>query len=248
MPNGGKLTIETANCYLDEAYVEEIAEPVRHGQYVMVAVTDTGSGMDKATLEKAFEPFFTTKEVGKGTGLGLSQVYGFVRQSAGHVKIYSEVNEGTTVKIYLPRYQGEVNSVKIQDRRTDAAHAIGNETILVVEDDDALRNFTTESLRELGYRVLEAASGAAALQILGNNNDVDLLFTDVVMPGGVNGRQLADDTARRRPMLKVLFTTGYTRNAIVHHGRLDPGIHLLSKPFSFQELAARVRARLDASD
>jgi PAS domain S-box-containing protein len=248
MPNGGKLTIETANCYLDEAYVGEIAEPVRHGQYVMIAVTDTGSGMDKATLEKAFEPFFTTKEVGRGTGLGLSQVYGFVRQSAGHVKIYSEASEGTTVKIYLPRYQGESDSVKIKDVASDAARAIGKETILVVEDDEALRGYTTESLRELGYRVLEAASGAAALEILGKDNDIDLLFTDVVMPGGINGRQLADDIARSRPMLKVLFTTGYTRNAIVHHGRLDPGIHLISKPFSFQELATRVRARLDAAD
>jgi PAS domain S-box-containing protein len=245
MPSGGKLTIETANCYLDEAYVREIAEPVMHGQYVMVAVADTGSGMDKATLEKAFEPFFTTKDVGKGTGLGLSQVYGFVRQSAGHVKIYSEVGEGTTVKIYLPRHRGESDAVKPEDGPSDAPRAIGNETILVVEDDDALRAYTTESLRELGYRVLEAANGAAALEILGNDSEIHLLFTDVVMPGGINGRQLADVTSHRRPTLKVLFTTGYTRNAIVHHGRLDPGIHLISKPFSFQELAARIRARLD---
>ena len=248
MPNGGKLTIETANCYLDEAYVGEIAEPVMQGQYVMVAVTDTGSGMDKATLQKAFEPFFTTKDVGKGTGLGLSQVYGFVRQSAGHVKIYSEVGEGTTVKIYLPRHRGESDSVKAEEGTFDAARAIGEETILVVEDDDALRAYTTESLRELGYRVLEAASGAAALEILSNDSDIDLLFTDVVMPGGINGRQLANNTTHRRPMLKVLFTTGYTRNAIVHQGRLDPGIHLISKPFSFLELATRIRARLDAPD
>jgi PAS domain S-box-containing protein len=247
MPNGGKLTIETANCYLDEAYVGEIAEPVMHGQYVMVAVTDTGSGMDKDTLEKAFEPFFTTKEVGKGTGLGLSQVYGFVRQSAGHVKIYSEVGEGTTVKIYLPRHRGESDSVKVEDGPSDAARAIGKETILVVEDDDALRAYTTECMRELGYRVLEAASGVAALEILSNDNDIDLLFTDVVMPGGINGRQLADEACRRLK-LKVLFTTGYTRNAIVHHGRLDPGIHLISKPFSFHELATRIRARLDTPD
>jgi len=247
MPSGGKLTIETANCYLDEAYVGDIAEPVMQGQYVMVAVTDTGSGMDKATLEKAFEPFFTTKEVGKGTGLGLSQVYGFVRQSAGHVKIYSEVSEGTTVKIYLPRHRGESDSVKAAAAPSDAARAIGKETILVVEDDEALRAYTTECMRELGYRVLEAANGAAALEILRNDSDIDLLFTDVVMPGGINGRQLADE-ARRRVKLKVLFTTGYTRNAIVHHGRLDPGIHLISKPFSFQELAKRIRARLDAPD
>jgi PAS domain S-box-containing protein len=248
MPHGGKLTIETANCYLDEAYVGNIPEPVTRGQYVMIAVADTGSGMDKATLAKAFEPFFTTKEVGKGTGLGLSQVYGFVRQSAGHVKIYSELSEGTTVKIYLPRHRGESDSVKIEDGPSGAAHAIGKETILVVEDDDALRAYTTESLRELEYRVLEAASGAAALDILSNDRDVDLLFTDVVMPGGFNGRQLADEATRRQPKLKVLFTTGYTRNAIVHHGRLDPGVHLISKPFSFRELATRIRARLDAQD
>jgi PAS domain S-box-containing protein len=247
MPNGGKLTIETANCYLDEAYVGEIAEPVMQGQYVMVAVTDTGSGMDKATLAKAFEPFFTTKDVGKGTGLGLSQVYGFVRQSSGHVKIYSEVDEGTTVKIYLPRHRGQSDSVKAEAASSNVPRAIGKESILVVEDDDALRTYTTECMRELGYRVLEAANGGAALEILGNDKDIDLLFTDVVMPGGINGRQLADE-ARRRLKLKVLFTTGYTRNAIVHHGRLDPGIHLISKPFSFQELATRIRLRLDSPD
>lgn len=248
MPNGGKLTIETANCYLDEAYVGEITEPVMRGQYVMIAVSDSGSGMDKATREKAFEPFFTTKEVGKGTGLGLSQVYGFVRQSAGHVKIYSELGEGTTVKVYLPRQRGEMDSVKIEDSPGTIARAIGKEVVLVVEDDDALRAYTTESLRELGYHVLEAASGAAALEVLAKDKDVDLMFTDVVMPGGVNGRQLADEVARRGLKLKLLFTTGYTRNAIVHEGRLDPGIHLIGKPFSFQELASRVRARLDAPD
>ena len=248
MPNGGKLTIETANCYLDETYVGEIIEPVMRGQYVMVAVTDTGTGMDKATLEKAFEPFFTTKEVGRGTGLGLSQVYGFVRQSAGHVKLYSELGEGTTVKIYLPRHRGEEASTKTEDGPANVARAIGEETILVVEDDDALRAYTTDSLRELGYRVLEAASGAVALEILSKDRNVDLLFTDVVMPGGINGRQLADEAARRGIKLKVLFTTGYTRNAIVHHGRLDPGIHLISKPFSFQELASRIRSRLDTPD
>jgi PAS domain S-box-containing protein len=248
MPNGGKLTIETANCHLDETYVGGIAEPVAQGQYVMIAVADTGSGMDKATLDKAFEPFFTTKEVGRGTGLGLSQVYGFVRQSAGHVKIYSELGEGTTVKIYLPRHRGETDSMKPEDGAIGAARAIGIETILVVEDDAALRAYTMESLRELGYRVLEAASAAAALDILGNDRDVNLLFTDVVMPGGVNGRELANEAMRRQPDLKVLFTTGYTRNAIVHHGRLDPGVHLISKPFSFAELANRIRARLDAPD
>jgi PAS domain S-box-containing protein len=247
MPNGGKMTIETANCYLDDAYVEGLDEPVMRGQYVLVAVADTGMGMNRDTAERAFEPFFTTKDVGKGTGLGLSQVYGFVRQSSGHVKIYSELGEGTTVKIYLPRHLGAKHAAKA-DFVPEAARAIGAESILVVEDDDGLRTYATEILRELGYLVLVAANGADALRILDANRDIDLLLTDVVMPGGINGRQLADEAVRRRPALKVLFTTGYTRNAIVHHGRLDPGTHLISKPFSFQELAAKVRSRLDAAE
>ena len=245
MPAGGKVTIETANCYLDEAYVASIPEPVDVGQYVLIAVTDSGAGMDKATLERVFEPFFTTKEVGKGTGLGLSQVYGFVRQSAGHVKVYSEPGEGTTVKIYLPRYIGTEDQPEETYPPRASAHAIGSETILVVEDDDTLRAYTVEMLGELGYRVLMAADGAAALEILDRSNDIDLLFTDVIIPGGLNGRQLADEAARRQPRLKVLFTTGYSRNAIVHHGRLDPGVHMIAKPFSLDDLGAKVRALLD---
>ncbi len=244
MPSGGKVTIETANCDLDETYVRTVAEPVKSGQYVLIAVADTGIGMDQLTLEKAFEPFFTTKDVGKGTGLGLSQVYGFVRQSSGHVKIYSELGAGTTVKIYLPRHLGETDGAKA-DSLPQAARAIGTESILVVEDDEALREYATEILRELGYRVVEAGSGAGALEILGRDNEIDLLFSDVVMPGGMNGRQLADEAIRRRPGLKVLFTTGYTRNAIVHHGRLDPGVHLITKPFTYATLAGKVRELLD---
>ena len=244
MPNGGKLTIETANCYLDEAYVAPLQEPVEPGQYVMIAVTDTGAGMDRQTRERAFDPFFTTKGVGKGTGLGLSQVYGFVRQSGGHVRIYSEVGEGTTVKIYLSRHTGDEDITERENSEQSAAHAVGAETILVVEDDEALRSYTTEILGELGYRVLAAGDGATALQTL-ENNRVDLLFTDVVMPGGMNGRQLADEAVRRRPGLKVLFTTGYTRNAIVHHGRLDAGVQMIGKPFSFNELGIKVRTLLD---
>jgi PAS domain S-box-containing protein len=246
MPDGGKLTIETANCYLDEAYLRLVAEPVEPGQYVMIAVTDCGTGMDKATLERVFEPFFTTKEAGRGTGLGLSQVYGFVRQSSGHVRVYSELGEGTTVKIYLPRYLG------IEDRAEDAdpghtnAGMNGSETILVVEDDHTLRAYAVESLAEHGYRVLAAATAGEALKILEAGDMVDLLFTDIVMPGGINGRQLADDAVRRRPGLKVLFTTGYTRNAIVHHGRLDPGVHMIGKPYSFSALGAKVRLLLDS--
>ena len=244
MPQGGKLTIETANCYLDETYVPPLSEAVKVGQYVLIATADTGAGMAKSTVERAFEPFFTTKEVGKGTGLGLSQVYGFVRQSEGYVKIYSEVGEGTTVKIYLPRYRGDGTSVPETTTLRGAPRAIGAQTILVVEDDDALREYTVERLTDLGYRVLAASGAAMALEILDRADKIDLLFTDIVMPGDTNGRQLADEALHRRSGLKVLFTTGYTRNAIVHHGRLDQGVQMIGKPFSFDQLAAKVRAVL----
>ena len=244
MPNGGKVTIETANCYLDEAYVARLSEPVKTGQYLMIAVADTGAGMDQAALERAFEPFFTTKEVGKGTGLGLSQVYGFVRQSGGHVKIYSEIGHGTTVKIYLPRHAGTDADAE-DDQSADTSHDIGSECILVVEDDPMVRSYAVDILSEFGYRVLEARTGAEALDILGREPGIDLLFTDIVMPGGINGRQLADEALRRRPELKVLYTTGYTRNAIVHHGRLDAGVNLITKPFTFEALGKKVRALLD---
>jgi CheY-like chemotaxis protein len=177
--------------------------------------------------------------------LGLSQVYGFVRQSAGHVKIYSELGEGTSVKIYLPRYVGPDERPDATDAPGTAAHAAGHETILLVEDDNALRAFTKEILTEVGYRVLEAANAVAALDIVDGAHVIDLLFTDIVMPGGMNGRQLAEEAVRRRAGLKVLYTTGYTRNAIVHHGRLDPGVEMIGKPFSFDELATKVRAILD---
>ncbi|MGE0225619.1 MAG: ATP-binding protein [Acetobacteraceae bacterium] len=245
MPNGGKLTIETQNSYLDDAYVRALAEPVQPGQYVMIAVADSGEGMDAATMERAFEPFFTTRGVGRGSGLGLSQVYGFVRQSAGHVRLYSEPGNGTTVKLYLPRYIGPELMADTQAQR-DSVRAIGDECILVVEDDDALRAYTTELLAELGYRVLEAANGPEALHILEGSEHIDLLFTDIVMPGGMNGRQLADAAVRRRPGLRVLFTTGYTRNAIVHHGRLDPGVKVIGKPFTRDALASMVRTMLDS--
>jgi len=246
MPDGGKLTIETQNCYLGQDYLSNLTEPVKPGQYVMIAVTDTGTGMDPTTIERAFEPFFTTKEVGKGTGLGLSQVYGFVRQSAGHVRIYSELREGTTLKIYLPRHFGDAARSDSAEQQREIARADGAECILVVEDDDALRSYTTEILGELGYTVLTARDGADALGTLMGTEQIDLLFTDIVMPGGMNGRQLADAALARRPGLKVLFTTGYTRNAIVHHGRLDPGVQMIGKPFSVNELAAKEREVLDA--
>ena len=245
MPDGGKVTIETANAYLDGPYVAGLADPVIEGQYVMIAVSDTGTGMDRKTLERAFDPFFTTKEVGKGTGLGLSQVYGFVRQSAGHVKIYSEPGQGTTVKIYLKRSRGQEESAS-EPVASPAAQAIGRERILVVEDDEALRDYSSDILRELGYQVRKAANAEEALKAM-ENSTFDLLFTDVVMPGGMNGRQLADEAMRRQSDLKVLFTTGYSRNAIVHHGRLDAGIQMISKPFAYDELAVKIRAVLDGA-
>jgi signal transduction histidine kinase len=249
MPRGGKLTIETANVALDEAYAAAERDEVAPGQYVMLAVSDTGSGMPRAVLAKVFEPFFTTKDVGQGTGLGLSQVYGFVKQSGGHVKIYSEPGEGTTVKLYVPR----VAAADPRDGRpADAAQPVpggdGSETILVVEDEEAVRRLAVETLVELGYRVLEASDGQAALAILEQSPEVRLLFTDVGLPGGLNGRQLADRVLARRPWLKVLFTTGYARNAIVHHGRLDQGVELISKPFQAAALAHKVRALLDAGN
>jgi CheY-like chemotaxis protein len=201
--------------------------------------------MEPATVERVFEPFFTTKDVGKGTGLGLSMVYGFVKQSGGHVKIYSEVGEGTTVKIYLPRLRGEFAE---QEEEVAAIVPEGSlaETILVCEDDDDVRAYSVEVLRELGYRVLEAHDGPSALRLLERQEGrVDLLFTDVVLPSGMMGNVLADQARALRPDLKVLFTTGYARNAIVHHGRLDPGVELITKPFSYADLAARIRDLLD---
>jgi signal transduction histidine kinase len=246
MANGGKVTIETANAHLDDAYVRKLAEPVKAGQYVMISVSDTGAGMDANTLERAFEPFFTTKGIGKGTGLGLSQVYGFVRQSSGHIAIYSELGEGTTVKIYLPRYHGEVDAVEKSGASASDRKSLGAETILVVEDDEALRLYTVEILSDLGYSVVAAGNAAAALETIGRGPDIDLLFTDIVMPGGMNGRQLADEAIRHNPKLKVLFTTGYTANAIVHHGRLDPDVELITKPFTYESLGRKIRAILDA--
>jgi PAS domain S-box-containing protein len=244
MPDGGKLTIETANTHLDQAYAAHNLE-VATGQYVVIAVSDTGAGMSAETVTRAFEPFFTTKEVGKGTGLGLSMVYGFVKQSGGNVKVYSEVGHGTTVKIYLPRLVGQAVETAQAQPLPQAPGAHG-ETILVCEDDEGVRAYSIEVLRELGYRVLEAADGAAALSVLEGAEPIDLLFTDVVLPGGMTGAVLAARAGALRPGLRVLFTTGYARNAIVHHGRLDAGVELITKPFAYADLAARVRDLLDA--
>jgi CheY-like chemotaxis protein len=243
MPEGGKLMIETANTHLDEAYAR-MHEEVEPGQYVGIFVTDTGVGMARETVAHAFEPFFTTKEIGQGTGLGLSQVYGFIKQSGGHVKIYSEVGEGTTVKLYLPRYRGAENIV---DERPES-HQLPrgrSELVLVVEDDPDVRDYTVEMVGDLGYSVLSAPDGASALRLLDSHRQVSLLFTDVGLPGGMNGRQLAEQALRRQPRLKVLYTTGYARNAIVNQGRLDPAVEVVFKPFTYSDLATKIRHVLE---
>jgi PAS domain S-box-containing protein len=244
MPGGGKLTLETGNVMFDDAYAEQNAE-AQPGPYVMVAVSDTGTGIPAALRDKVFEPFFTTKEVGKGTGLGLSMVYGFVKQSGGHVKIYSEEGFGTTIKLYLPRAAGEAKPVA--EAAPTAPRATGHESILVVEDDRMVRDYVVGQLRSLGYAATAASNAAEALKILDGGAAPDLLFTDVIMPGGVDGRQLADQARRRRPSLKVLFTSGYTQTAIVHHGRLDPGVLLLAKPYRKIDLARKIRTALDGA-
>ncbi len=241
MPQGGRLTIETANTVLDQAYADSHPE-VKPGQYVMLAVSDTGQGIAAEHLELVFQPFFTTKEKGKGTGLGLAMVYGFVKQSAGHINIYSEPGHGTAVKLYLPRaLYTQSGSPDVQERVMPTG---GKETILVVEDDEMVRRYACQQLRSLGYRVIDMDNGAEALAFIEQQDSVDLLFTDVVMPGAMNGRALADAARNRRPGLRVLYTSGYTENAIVHHGRLDPGVLLLAKPYRLVELARAVRAAL----
>jgi len=239
MPDGGRVTIETLNCYLDDDYVSNYPDLVA-GQYVMIAVSDEGTGMSPAILERAIDPFFTTKAVGKGTGLGLSQVYGFVKQSKGHLKLYSEIGHGTAVKIYLPRYYGSEQPIDAAAvLRQPEQRAARSEVILVVEDEDRIREVTTEALRELGYTVFDAASAKQALLILESCPEVGLLFTDIVMPD-MNGRRLAEAALKLRPNLKVLYTTGYTRNAVVHNGVLDPGVNFIAKPFTFDQLGQKI--------
>lgn len=242
MPEGGKLTIETSNAYLDEEYCQHHAG-VTPGQYILIAVTDNGGGMSAETIDRAFEPFFTTKEAGKGTGLGLSQVYGFMKQSEGHVKIYSESGEGTTIKLYLPRRDGN-EAVHSVDEPVSSDRG-RNETILIVEDDDGVRQYASEILRDLNYQIIEAKDSATALRLLDADKKFDLLLTDVVLPGK-NGRELATEVEQRRPGTKVIFMTGYSRNAIVHHGRLDPGTALIQKPLIERVLAQKIRRILDS--
>ncbi len=247
MPGGGRLTIELANKVLDYDYARQHAE-VTQGDYVMLAVSDTGSGMPPDVVARAFEPFFTTKPQGMGTGLGLAMVFGFVKQSGGHVKIYSETGEGTTVRLYLPRAVGvEATRTPRDEAPVELPH--GAATILVVEDDAAVREVAVEMLRDLGYRVLAAADGAEALRVFGDNDaKVDLLLADIVLTGGMKGHEVARRLTEVRPGLRTLFMSGYTENAVVHHGRLDEGVQLIGKPFQRQHLARKVAAMLGNPD
>jgi PAS domain S-box-containing protein len=242
MPGGGKLILETGSAYLDENYAGQNTD-VRPGFYTLIAVSDTGTGIPAGIIDKVFTPFFTSKGPGKGTGLGLSMVYGFVKQSAGHIKIYSEEGHGTTIRMYLPPGTGDsIISSDVDD--VPAGIQGGNETILVVEDDKLVRDYVLTQLRSLGYVTLDAANGSEAMALVEAGHQFDLLFTDVIMPGAMNGRQLADEMATLRPGLKVLFTSGYTENAIIHHGRLDSGVLLLAKPYRKSEMAGMIRAAL----
>jgi CheY-like chemotaxis protein len=244
MPDGGTLTLETSNVVLDEHYAAANRD-VQPGDHVMIAVSDTGSGIPEAIIDKVFEPFFSTKEVSKGTGLGLSMVYGFVKQSGGHIKLYSKEGHGTTIRLYLPRV------VKSADRLAVPAPAApierGDETILIVEDDAMVRKYVTAEVQSLGYATLSAANAVEALAVIDGGAAFDLLFTDVIMPGKMNGRQLAEEAAKRRPQLRVLFTSGYTENAIIHNGQLDSGVLLLAKPYRKSELARMLRMALDGA-
>jgi CheY-like chemotaxis protein len=241
MPDGGKLTLETKNVVLDAHYASVNAE-VKPGNYVMVAVSDSGMGIDATLLDKVFEPFYTTKDIGKGAGLGLSMVYGFVKQSNGHVKIYSEVGHGTTVKLYSPQAVGPAEVVAAD--ASPCGIERGDSTILIIEDDPLVREYVVMQVESLGYATLAASDAAEALVIVDSPQRIDLLFTDVIIPGSLNGRQLAIEALRRRPGLKILYTSGYTENAIVHHGRLDAGVLLLAKPYRLSDLARMIRTAL----
>jgi signal transduction histidine kinase/ActR/RegA family two-component response regulator len=249
MPHGGRITIETANASLDEAYCRQFGD-VAPGQYALLSVSDTGTGISPEHLSKVFEPFFTTKSASMRTGLGLAMIYGFVKQSKGHIRIYSEVGHGTTAKIYLPRMIGAARAKSVpaaaRGESAQSPTARPGEVVLMVEDDEDVLDSTVTLLRELGYSVLAARNGAAALAQLRGSERVDILFTDVVLPQGMNGRALAIEAAALRPTLPVLFTTGYARNAIIHDGRLDPDVQFLAKPYTQQDLAQKLRAVLDA--
>ncbi|MET7244702.1 ATP-binding protein, partial [Methylobacterium sp. EM32] len=243
MPEGGRLTIETANAHLDDSYVaSEIG--VRAGQYVCVGVSDTGAGMPPEVIARAFDPFFTTKPLGQGTGLGLSMIYGFAKQSDGHVRIYSEVGHGTTVKLYLPRHLGRAADESAPAKGLPVPRAEHGETVLVVEDDSTVRALIGETLTELGYRVIEAPDGQTGLRLLEAPGRIDLVVTDVGLPG-LNGRRMIDEALAARPRLRVLFITGYAENAAFGNGHLAPGMRMITKPFSIDAFAAKVRAMIE---
>ncbi|HEX4504972.1 MAG TPA: PAS domain S-box protein [Alphaproteobacteria bacterium] len=243
MPDGGRLTIETTNAWIDEKGARQ--RDVQPGQYVAICVTDTGTGMPPEVVARAFDPFFTTKPIGQGTGLGLSMIYGFARQSGGQARIYSEVGSGTTVRLYLPRFYGEAEEASEEAPSELMPRAESGETVLVVDDEPSVRMLLTETLDELGYAVIEASDGPAGLKLLQSNIRIDLLITDVGLPGGMNGRQMADAARLSRPKLKVLFITGYAENAAIGNGHLEPDMHVATKPFNLDKLAARIKAIID---
>jgi CheY-like chemotaxis protein len=246
MPDGGRLTVETANKWLDERAARE--RDLVPGQYVTLCVTDTGSGMPKDVIQRAFDPFFTTKPMGEGTGLGLSMVYGFVRQSGGQARIYSELGQGTMVCLYLPRHHGkDKESLAGIERSDELQHTEVGETVLVIDDEPAVRMLITEVLADLGYDAIEAEDGPSGLKILETKRRIDLLITDIGLPGGLNGQQLAEAALTLRPQLKVLFITGYAENAIIGNGQLKPGVFVLTKPFALEELGRRINSILTAN-
>ncbi len=240
MPDGGRLTIETANAWVDDAGARERSMPA--GQYVAISVTDTGMGMSPDVAARAFDPFFTTKPIGMGTGLGLSMIYGFAQQSGGQARIYSEVGEGTTAKIYLPRHFGKEDAQTAASKSLEMPRAQVGETVLVVDDEPTVRMLISDTLAELGYRAIEAGDAAEGLKVLQSDVRVDLVISDVGLPGGVNGRQMIDMARTGRPSLKVLFVTGYAENAAIGNGHLERGMHVLTKPFAMEKLAARIKA------
>ena len=242
MPEGGSLMIETSNQWVDDRGARE--RDVPPGQYVTMSVTDTGIGMTAAVIARAFDPFFTTKPLGAGTGLGLSMIYGFARQSGGQVRIYSEVGQGATVCLYLPRHVGEAETTEPQPELSEVAHTTQGGTVLVVDDEPIVRMLVVDVLQELGYTAIEAGDGQSGLKILQSAGRIDLLITDIGLPGGLNGRQVAEAARNLRPELKVLFITGYAENAVLSHGHIDAGMHVLTKPFAMEALASRIRGML----
>jgi PAS domain S-box-containing protein len=244
MPKGGTLTVETANSWLDDAAAKE--RDMERGQYVAICVTDTGTGMSAEVAARAFDPFFTTKPTGQGTGLGLSMIYGFAKQSGGQVRIYSELGHGTTVKIYLPRHVGKSEEQRHEVDSLEPPRAEEGETVLVVDDEPTVRMLIGDTLAELGYRAIEVADAASGLKVLDSDVNIDLLITDVGLPGGMNGKEMSDAARAKRPKLKVLFITGYAENAAITNGHLEPGMDVMSKPFSMDKLAARIRSIIEA--